>query len=105
MASGRGTSLSEIGLDRRLGLEPTADRAHARDSRRFGHRIAVLLLRVNMLTEKRTHGLLSSALLDIAMIGAAGWALAVLHGLEAASTSCWGPSTRQQTPCCILLIR
>jgi hypothetical protein len=46
--------------------------------------IAVLLLHVNTLTEKRTHGLLSSALLDIAMIGAPGWALAVLHGLEAA---------------------
>ncbi|PNG24731.1 hypothetical protein [Methylocella silvestris] len=46
--------------------------------------LSVLLLHVRARFERRERRLRSSALLSIAMIGAAGWALALLHGFEAA---------------------
>ena len=46
--------------------------------------LALLVLRTRLQFEKRPRGMASSALFAIAAFGAAGWALAILHGLEAA---------------------
>ena len=46
--------------------------------------IALLLLRVREWLERRRAHVVSATLFAIGVIGAAGWVLAVLHGLEAA---------------------
>jgi hypothetical protein len=49
--------------------------------------LAVLILRAQLSFEKRPRGGAAAVLFAIAVIGAAGWALALMHGVEAAM---WG---------------